>query len=187
MKPADYVASVVNLLGGLDLKAVGAAAGMLAEAYDCGATVFVCGNGGSASTAAHMAADLSKNTVTTGRPRMRVVSLVDNVAWITALANDNGYASVFMEQIFNLMHRGDLLIALSASGNSPSVVRAAQYAHTRGGLVIALVGFQGGDLLGEADVAVHVKCEAYGPVEDCHLIVNHILVETMRQHIREAK
>jgi D-sedoheptulose 7-phosphate isomerase len=182
----DYVAQVRELLAELDLAAVAAAATVLLEAYDGGRTVFICGNGGSASTASHMAADLGKNTVAAGRPRLRVLSLNDNMAWLSALANDLGYENVFVEQIENLLQPGDVLIAISASGNSPNVVRAAEFAKAHGGRVLALVGFQGGRLLEMAHHTVHLKCDAYGPVEDAHLILNHIFTEALRQRIQSA-
>ena len=182
----DYVARVRELLAGLDLAAVAAAVNVVLDAYDSGCTVFICGNGGSASTASHMAADLGKNTVAAGRPRLRVLSLNDNMAWLSALANDLGYENVFVEQIENLLKPRDVLIALSASGNSPNIVRAAEFAKAHGGRVLALVGFQGGRLRELADVAVHLPCDAYGPVEDGHLVINHIFTEALRERIRST-
>jgi D-sedoheptulose 7-phosphate isomerase len=182
----DYVSRLRDLLAELDLDAVAAATAVLLDAYENGQTVFICGNGGSASTASHMAADLGKNTVAAGKPRLRVISLNDNMAWFSALANDLGYDCVFVEQIENLLQPGDVLIAISASGNSLNVVRAAEFAKAHGGRVLALVGFQGGRLRELADVAIHVKCDDYGPVEDGHLILNHIFTEALRQRIRSA-
>ena len=189
MKPpekiaAEYQTKIVGLLSALDLAAVGRAAALIIAAYDTERTVFICGNGGSASTASHMAADLGKNTVAPGRPRLRVLSLNDNMAWFSALGNDLGYDNVFVEQIENLLQPGDLLIAISASGNSPNVVRAAEFARAHGGKVLALVGFTGGRLLALADVAVHLQSSDYGPVEDGHLILNHIFTAALRERIR---
>ena len=183
----EYVSRLRDLLAGIDFEAVVAAAGVLLEAYEDGRTVFICGNGGSASTASHMAADLGKNTVAAGKPRLRVISLNDNMAWFSALANDLGYDRVFVEQIENLLQPGDVLIAISASGNSPNVIRAAEFAKAHGGRVLALVGFQGGRLRALADHAVHLKCGEYGPVEDCHLILSHIFTEALRQRIRSEQ
>jgi D-sedoheptulose 7-phosphate isomerase len=182
----DYVSRLRNVLAELDLDAVAAATAVLLDAYENGHTVFICGNGGSASTASHMAADLGKNTVAAGKPRLRVLSLNDNMAWFSALANDLGYENVFVEQMGNLLQPRDVLIVLSASGNSPNVVQAAEFAKAHGGRILALVGFQGGRLRGLADVAIHVKCDAYGPVEDVHLVLNHIFTEALRQRIRSA-
>jgi D-sedoheptulose 7-phosphate isomerase len=182
----DYVSRLRNVLAELDLDAVAAATAVLLDAYENGHTVFICGNGGSASTASHMAADLGKNTVAAGKPRLRVLSLNDNMAWFSALANDLGYENVFVEQMGNLLQPRDVLIVLSASGNSPNVVQAAEFAKAHGGRILALVGFQGGRLRELADVAIHVKCDAYGPVEDVHLVLNHIFTEALRQRIRSA-
>jgi D-sedoheptulose 7-phosphate isomerase len=181
---AEYQTKIVGLLSALDLAAVGRAAALIIAAYETERTVFICGNGGSASTASHMAADLGKNTVAPGRPRLRVLSLNDNMAWFSALGNDLGYDNVFVEQIENLLQPGDLLIAISASGNSPNVVRAAEFARAHGGKVLALVGFTGGRLLALAEVAVHLRSSDYGPVEDGHLILNHIFTEALRERIR---
>jgi D-sedoheptulose 7-phosphate isomerase len=182
----DYVTRVRDLLGRLDLAAVAAAVTVLLDAYENGRTVFVCGNGGSAATASHMAADLGKNTVAPGRPRLRVLSLNDNMAWFSALANDLGYENVFVEQIGNLLQPQDVLVAFSASGNSPNVVRAAESAKAQGGRVLALVGFQGGRLRDLADVAIHLKCDSYGPVEDAHLVICHVFTEALRERIRSS-
>ncbi|MBK8477961.1 MAG: SIS domain-containing protein [Opitutaceae bacterium] len=181
-----YLERVRAMLATLDTGAVAAAAGVLLEAYAGGRTVFVCGNGGSASTASHMAADLGKNTVAPGRPRLRVLSLNDNMAWFSALANDLGYENVFVEQMENLLQPGDVLVALSASGDSANVVRAAEFARAHGGRVVALVGFTGGRLLALADVAVHLRCDAYGPVEDGHLILTHVFTDAIRARIGEG-
>jgi D-sedoheptulose 7-phosphate isomerase len=182
----DYVDRLRGVLDRLDVAAVERVIEVLIEALDANRTVFVCGNGGSASTASHMAADLGKNTAVEGRTRLRVMSLADNVAWFSALANDLGYENVFVEQIANLLQPQDVLLAISASGNSPNVVRAAEFTRERGGKVVALVGFSGGRLLEIADVAVHTPSDEYGPVEDSHLMLDHIFVEALARHLRSG-
>src|ERR671931_101646 len=113
---------------------------MLYRTYRNGQQVFTLGNGGSASTASHMAADLAKNTIRANMRRFRVLSLNDNHALLTALANDLGYENVFSEQLKNLIRPGDLLIAISASGNSPNVVNAIRYAQSNSAEVVGLLG-----------------------------------------------
>ena len=151
-----------------------------------GGKVLFCGNGGSASTASHMAAALGKNTVFDGRTRLRVLSLNDNMAWFSALANALGFENVFVEQMENLLQPGDLLIAISASGNSPNVVRAAEFAQAHGGRTIALVGFTGGRLREICDVVVHLPSSDYGQVEDGHLVLNHIFTAALRDRVRSG-
>jgi D-sedoheptulose 7-phosphate isomerase len=130
-----------------------------------------------------MAADLGKNTAVPGKSRLRVMSLTDNMSWFSALGNDLGYDNVFVEQIANLLQPGDVLITISASGNSPNVVKAAEFTRANGGIVIALVGFEGGRLKEIADIAIHTRSGDYGPVEDSHLMLDHIFVEALCKHI----
>lgn len=182
-----YLARLGTALAALDPRAVSAAAALLVDTYERNRTVFVCGNGGSASTASHVAADLGKNTVTTGRPRLRVMSLNDNGALLSALANDLGYERVFVEQMENLLQPDDLLIAISAGGNSPNILRAAEFARTHGAPVLGLVGFDGGRLHDLATVSVRVNATDYGPVEDAHLAIGHMLTEALRLRITNGR
>jgi D-sedoheptulose 7-phosphate isomerase len=158
---------------------------MLYRTYRNGQQVFTLGNGGSASTASHMAADLAKNTISANMRRFRVLSLNDNQSLLTALANDLGYQNVFSEQLKNLIRPGDLLIALSASGNSPNVIKAIRYAQGQCAEVVGILGFQGGEAASLADVSIIVPSEHYGIVEDVHLIINHILVDHFRHRLAE--
>jgi D-sedoheptulose 7-phosphate isomerase len=137
----------------------------------------VIGNGGSASTASHMAADLAKNTIGPNMRRFRIHSLNDNISLVTALANDIGYDHVFSEQLENSVRAGDVLIVISGSGNSKNVLNAMRYARRQSAQVVALLGFDGGVAIELADLTVLVQSHDYGIVEDMHLVVNHILVE----------
>jgi D-sedoheptulose 7-phosphate isomerase len=179
----NYVDRVRHVLDTLDHDAIERVVAILIGAHETNRTVFICGNGGSASTASHMAADLGKNTAVPGKSRLRVMSLTDNMSWFSALGNDLGYENVFVEQIANLLKPGDVLIAISASGNSPNVVKAAEFTRAGGGTVVALVGFEGGRLKEIADVAIHTRSGDYGPVEDSHLMLDHIFVEALCRHI----
>ena len=150
---------------------------MLYRTYRNQKQVFTLGNGGSASTASHMAADIAKNTIGPNMRRFRVLSLNDNTAMLTALANDLGYENVFAEQLQNLISPGDLLIAVSGSGNSPNVVKAVRYARSQCAEVVGILGFGGGEVASLVDVAIVVPSSHYGVVEDVHLIINHIIVD----------
>ncbi len=156
---------------------------MLVEEFDkaraAGNTIFVAGNGGSATTATSMANDIGFDIIKktgTDKP-FRVLALTDNTSVITAIANDVGYENVFLNQLKIHYRQGDKFLAISASGNSPNVVIAAEWVKEQGGNVISFVGFTGGKLKEISDVVVHVGAVAgeYGPVEDAHLVLNHIL------------
>ena len=159
----------------------------LFRAYRNNKQVFLLGNGGSSSTSSHMAADLAKNTIGPNMKRFRIMSLNDNPAIITALANDLGYENVFSEQLTNLVQAGDLLIVVSASGNSPNVLKAMRYARTRSAEVVGLLGFDGGEAAELADLALIVPSNHYGVVEDVHLIINHILVDYFKARLAQAR
>jgi D-sedoheptulose 7-phosphate isomerase len=153
-----------------------------------GNVLFVAGNGGSATTATSMANDIGFDVIKkagTLKP-FRILALTDNTSVITAIANDVGYENIFLNQLKIHYRQGDKLLAISASGNSPNVVVAAEWVKKQGGCVISLTGFTGGRLKEISDVVVHVKSEAgeYGPVEDAHLILNHILAHWFQFKLR---
>lgn len=156
----------------------------LLRAYRRNKQVFTIGNGGSASLASHMAADLAKNTIGPNMRRFRIVSLNENASIVTAIANDQGYENVFAEQLSNVIRAGDVLIVVSASGNSPNVLKAMRYARSQSAEVVALLGFDGGEAANLADLPIVVSSRMYGVVEDCHLIINHILVEHFKLALR---
>jgi D-sedoheptulose 7-phosphate isomerase len=153
----------------------------LRQARDRGSSVFILGNGGSAATAAHIAADLANAPRRAGQRPMRIFSLGENAACLTALGNDDGYEHVFAKQLDNYLAPNDVVIAISASGNSPNVLRAVELAKTRGAITVALAGFTGGTLLDLVDRAVLVSSPAgaYGPVEDVHLMLGHIFTNCL--------
>lgn len=160
---------------------------MLYRTYRNEKQVFTLGNGGSASTSSHMATDLAKNTIGPNMRRFRILSLNDNTSMLTALANDLGYEHVFREQLQNLIHPGDLLIAVSASGNSPNVLNAIRYAQKECAEVAGILGFEGGEAARLVDVAIIVPSTNYGVVEDVHLIINHILVDYFKGKLAEEQ
>ena len=176
-----HINDVRTVLSAIPIDAIERAVGIILDAYDNGAHVYVVGNGGSATNATHFACDLSKATIVDGRARLRVTSLTDNIALLTAWANDTSYDRVFSEQLTNLLDPGDVVIAISASGNSPNVVSAVLAARLMRASTIALVGFAGGRLLEAVDAAIHVPSNDYGVVEDCHSVLEHAITVATRK------
>ena len=173
----DYIAGLTRALEALDLDSVHRARQMIAQARDEGRQIFLCGNGGSAATASHMANDLGKGA-SYGRDReqrFRVIALTDNVSWMTALANDVSYDSIFAEQLNNLGQPGDLLIAISGSGNSANVLNAVTVAKERGISTIGWTGFDGGALQDQVDLAIVADSHHMGRVEDVHTVLMHLM------------
>jgi len=184
---ADYLERLSRSLATIPRREIAELGEILYRTYHIGASVFIVGNGGSASTASHMAADLAKNTIGPHMTRFRVMSLNDNVSLLTALANDNGYENVFREQLVNLIKPSDVLIAISASGNSANVLTAIEYAKSRQAQTVGLLGFNGGRAIELVDRPILVKSEDYGVIEDAHLVLNHILVEHFRARLGEER
>jgi D-sedoheptulose 7-phosphate isomerase len=174
---ASYLSSLTNLLRAIDLSEVEQVVDTLRTARNDGASVYIVGNGGSAATASHFATDLVNMSKRSGKKPIKVVSLVDNMAWLTAEANDTGYDNVFSGQLETFAAPGHVLIAISVSGNSECVIRAVKLARARGMTTIGFLGFGGGALLGLVDTAIHIRSTPglYGPVEDAHLAVQHIV------------
>jgi len=171
-----YRDELKRVLDALDPIAIEKVTNIILDAYKNDKQVFIIGNGGSASAASHMACDLGKNTAIGTKRRLRVTSLTDNMAWFSAVANDVGYENVFMEQLKNTFNAGDVLIGISGSGNSPNVVNAMEWANDNGGITVAIVAFTGGPMKEAADVHIHIDTHEYGPAEDVHLIINHMIV-----------
>ena len=173
-----YFKYLSELLQDLDCDSIASFMQELEDARRNGNTVYIIGNGGSAMTASHMANDLSFGSRgEDGELPFKAMALSDNAAVMTALANDCGYDSIFLRQLKVHYNPGDKLIAISASGNSPNIVAAAKWVKQKGGKVIGMVGFDGGRLKEIADVIIHVRSEKdeYGPVEDIHMIIEHLL------------
>ena len=183
----DYLRRLRAALDALPREALVQLGDMLLRAYRNDKQVFVVGNGGSASNASHMAADLTKNTIGPNMKRFRITSLSDNAAIMTALANDMGYEHVFSEQLTNVIRPGDLLVAISAGGNSPNVLNAIRCAQRRSAEVVALLGRGGGAAAELADLAIVVHADDYGIIEDVHLMINHMLVGHFRRFLAETR
>ena len=180
-----YLKRLHAVLKGIDLAQIGRFVGTLLEARDSGATVFFIGNGGSAATASHFANDLAIGINDYKRP-IRALSLTDNVAVMSAVGNDVGYEEIFTRQLRVLGRKGDILVAISASGNSPNLVHAMAYAGTVGIKTVALTAFDGGKLKAMADESIHVPTDPkeFGPAEDAHLIINHLVGAYLTRLVR---
>lgn len=176
-----YRAQTVAQWKALDLKAVAKVAAALEGARRDGRTVFVMGNGGSAATASHIATDLCKTAAVAGRPQLACISLADNVPFITAIGNDLSFDDIFSRQLENLLGPKDVVMLVSGSGNSPNLLRAAEYANSKGALTVGLLGFDGGKLKGLVKVAVLVESDQYGVIEDLHMSIGHILTFFLKQ------
>ena len=186
-----YLNYVSHLLNRLDTQSIATFIKELEVAYRNQNTIFIAGNGGSATTATHMANDIGMDILKKSgidQP-FRAFSLTDNVALMTAIANDNGYHNLFVNQLRIYYRSGDLLIAISASGNSPNIIAAAEWVKQRSGKVLGLLGFDGGRLKDMCDVAIHVETPKgeFGPVEDIHLIMDHLIANWLQYKMKNEK
>ncbi len=177
----DYFTTLAAIVTRIPEAQVAAATRLLQSAYQEDRTIFVIGNGQSATTATAFALDLTKATAAPSRRRFRAIALTDNTAALTAWANDVHYESVFAEQLVSLFRPGDLLLAISASGNSPNVLRAAEWVRAHQGRILAMTGFGGGRLTPMADAAIVVPSDDYGHVETAHIAVTHYWIDTLRE------
>ncbi len=178
-----YLDEIQAAIGAISRPAVRMVVDALEQTWASDGTVFLIGNGGSASTASHMMNDLNKFTVVPGRKRFRALALTDNVPLMSALANDREFADIFVEPLRNLARGGDALIAISGSGNSPNIIRAVEYALRYQILTIGLCGSPGGRLASIADLVVTVPSPRIGQQEDGHLILNHTIACALRERI----
>ena len=182
-----YFSYLSSLLDELDTNAIAAFADEIENARKNQNTIFFIGNGGSASTASHMANDFGTDIRKKGGSDLpfRALSLTDNNAVMMAIANDDGYDNLFVNQLRIHYRPGDILVAISASGNSSNIICAAEWVKERDGIVMSLVGFDGGRLKEISDVVIHVKSQKgeYGPVEDVHMIMDHLLANWLQYKV----
>jgi phosphoheptose isomerase len=176
-----YFKESVRASNSIDLAEIDRAARILLKAYTRGASVFSCGNGGSAAIANHLQCDHLKGVRTETDLLPRVASLSNNVELMTAIANDIGYEDIFAYQLQSQSRPGDVLVAISSSGRSANIVRALAWAREHDLRTIALTGFDGGHAKDMADVVIHVDCANYGVVEDMHQAAMHAMAQYIRQ------
>src|SRR5436305_11112700 len=171
----QYKAQLLAAIAAIDVEKVGRAIEILAQARDQGRRIFTCGNGGSASAASHFATDMVKGASFGREKRFRIMALTDSLPTITAYSNDIGYECVFAEQLKNFAQPGDVVMAISGSGNSPNVLRAMEYGRSIGCRTIALTGRDGGKLAPLAEINIQAKVGHMGRIEDVHMIVAHMI------------
>jgi len=173
--PQTYKDQLLEAIASLDLDKVGQAIDLLGQARDQSRRIFICGNGGSASSASHFATDMVKGA-SYGRPtRFRIMALTDSLPTITAYSNDVSYECVFVEQLKNFAEPGDVVIGVSSSGNSPNVLRAIEYGNSIGCSTIALTGHEGGRLGPLAGLEIRAAHRHTGRIEDLHMMVLHMI------------
>jgi D-sedoheptulose 7-phosphate isomerase len=184
---AAYLGYLQSVLRRVDIAEIGRFIETLLDARERGVTVFFIGNGGSAATASHFANDLSVGTNEYAKP-FRAISLTDNVPILTAVGNDFGYAEIFVRQLRILGRKGDVLVGISASGNSPNVLKAFDHARETGIKTVAITAFDGGQMKAIADETIHVPTELkeYGPAEDAHMVLDHLVGAYLMRYVRVA-
>jgi D-sedoheptulose 7-phosphate isomerase len=182
----NYMATLARVVETLPWGDVDAALACLERAYREGRHVFVIGNGGSAATASHTANDLLKVGHKAGKRGFGAFALADNVPTITAIANDEDYSDIFSRQLELLAKKDDVLILFSASGNSPNILKAMNVARALGMKVIALLGMGGGKASPLADVSVVVRSNDYGPIEDAHMALDHLIASYLSDWIMRS-
>ena len=189
MNPRQFLDRVAQELARINTSEVQKLADLIHERYLAGRLVFLIGNGGSGSNASHFCEDLGKGTLARkffdddSKKRLKVVSLTDNTPYILAWGNDEGFDRVFVEQLKNLASSGDLLVAISGSGNSPNVLRAVEWANAHEITTFGCTGFNGGKLRGLAQHGLHVPLDDMGIVESIHLTAFHWVIDDMYRRI----
>lgn len=179
----DYIERLTNTLKALSVEEIEKCCTLLLKAYDEQRNIFICGNGGSASTASHFACDINKGVSYGLDKRFRIIPLTDNLATITAYSNDLGYEHLFIEQMKNFYNPGDILIAISGSGNSKNVLHAVQYVNDNGGTTIGWTGYSGGKLKEICHHSINANVMDMQTSEDIHMVLVHILMKVLRKSL----
>jgi D-sedoheptulose 7-phosphate isomerase len=184
MEITHYISALQDTIRLLPVGLIEEFVNILHDARLSGKQVFIMGNGGSASTASHFVCDLAKNTRKEGWPPFKAIGLTDNMAIFSAYANDEGYENVFSEQLDSLIRTGDVVIGISASGNSPNVVKAMKVARKHHAKTVGFTGFDGGELGKIVDLQIHIPNRNYGQIEDIHLMLEHMIVEALKERVK---
>lgn len=179
----DYVHEIKTTLDKISGESVERVVDLLHDARQNERTVYVFGNGGSAATAMHLACDLNKNTRATPHPPFRVMSLCDNMPLVSACANDEGYHNSFACQLYNFVRPNDVVLAISASGNSANVIEAIKLANASGAHTVGWCGYDGGQLAPLVDISLVVPNDCIEQIEDIHLMIGHIITASLRKKV----
>jgi D-sedoheptulose 7-phosphate isomerase len=180
---AGYFAELASVLHRLPYDTIDQITARLARAYEEDRTVFLFGNGGSAALASHSACDLGKGTAMKGRHRFRVLALTDNIPVMTAWANDARYEDIFAEQLLNFVRKGDVVLAISGSGNSPNILNGLKVGREAGAYTIGLTGYQGGKMKILCDLCLVVPSDNMQFIEDLHTSITHSIFTALRDLI----
>jgi D-sedoheptulose 7-phosphate isomerase len=192
----DFLAGSRRVIERMPKEDIDRAIEALFEAWKSGSTVFLIGNGGSASTATHMAADLTKSIAVEGKKRFRAMALVDNIPMVSALTNDDGWENIYTEQLKAYFRPGDVVVAFSVHGGagkdkagawSQNLLRALQYAKDNEGKAIGFAGFDGGAMKGMTDVCVVVPADSTPQVEALHVVLHHLIAFCLKEKIMACK
>jgi len=183
----DYLNAISGILRNLPLTKIEQIMELIYKTYLNDRFIFLLGNGGSAATASHLACDLGKGTVAPGEKRMKVLSLTDNLPLITAWANDTDYEHIFAEQLAHFVSSGDLVVGISGSGKSKNVLNALHLAKEYGATTVGLTGFDGGEMKDLVDYYLIVPSNNMQQIEDCHLIITHLIFSLLRDRIATAQ
>jgi D-sedoheptulose 7-phosphate isomerase len=182
----EYLLAVQDVLARLDHEMIVHMVEVIWRGYKQGRTLYLFGNGGSAALASHIACDLGKGTIARRGKRLRAMALTDNVALITAWANDKAYEEIFAEQLESLVEKNDVVLAISGSGNSPNVIRGLQVARRLGAQTLVMTGFEGGRVKALADVCLVVPSNSMQHIEDAHLCATHAIFLAIRQRMMQT-
>ena len=175
----SYLEHEIAVLRSLDVEKIGQVLNLLLEAFEKERNIYIFGNGGSAATASHYQNDFNKGISEYTQKKFRFCCLNDNVATLMAIANDIGYEEVFRFQLTGKLRPGDLVIAISGSGNSPNVINAVDYAKQMGNVVIGLTGYNGGKLRQMADHSLHAPINSMQITEDIHMVFDHLMMSVL--------
>ena len=179
----DYIRAEIETLQKLDVDSINEAINLLLEAQKSHKHIYICGNGGSSATASHFANDFNKGISEYCEDKFRFICLNDNFPTVMAIANDIGFEEVFRFQLKGVLEPGDIVIAISGSGNSKNVINAVEYAKEHGNKVIGLTGYDGGKLMKLSDVSFHVPVNSMQITEDIHMAADHLMMSVINKNI----